>query len=272
MQSITCARCGLVDPGLRRRCRGCHALLDPLPPSNILEPPAVPASPGPAVEHPRHPLDQALRWLLAGVLLSGIVGATLLGRAFLPSQFPSRFLPAAQAPISPAQPRPRPPQLLTDLTVVADGEGARCPLGSGDSTGLCTAALVLDGDTRTAWCQTVRGLVGEQRLRLTLPAEAEIRWVDLVSGGMQPGKIDWQDVGHATEARVSTDAHQQTIRLHGERRPPRERVILDPPWRTRELTITLSGLSPGRRHPELICLSEVSIWVNQSNRSEDKER
>ena len=100
-----------------------------------------------------------------------------------------------------------------------------------------------------------------QKLRLRLPAEAIIHRVDVTSGGLLPGQMSWQDVGQVEELDLSAGTQRLNVRLNLERRPPRERIELNPPWRTRELTITLREPHPGRRYEDLICLAEVVLWA-----------
>ncbi len=158
---------------------------------------------------------------------------------------------------------PRPTSTLRPLqgiTAQADSEAASCPLGQGTPP-RCHAALILDGDTKTAWCEGVDGPGTGQRLLLRLPQEVTVRRVDVVSGGMRPGVLGWQDVGQVEELDLAAAQQHRNVRLNLDHRPPRERIVLEPAWRTRELTLTLREPRPGRVYDTLICISEVVVWI-----------
>jgi hypothetical protein len=42
---------------------------------------------------------------------------------------------------------------------------------------------------------------------------------------------------------------------------PTDRIELDPPWYTDELTITLREVLPGQRFEDTSCIAEVMLWA-----------
>ena len=73
--------------------------------------------------------------------------------------------------------------------------------------------------------------------------------------------LGWQDVGQVEELDLAAAQQHRNVRLNLDHRPPRERIVLEPAWRTRELTLTLREPRPGRVYDTLICISEVVVWI-----------
>lgn len=150
--------------------------------------------------------------------------------------------------------------MLVIASASADSEAPGCPLASPKSSGLCSASLAVDGSTQTAWCEGVDGPGVGQRLTLRLGRDALVERVDIVSGALRPGVLSWEDIGRAAAIELSGRSTRLDVRLDLERHPPRQRIDLSPPWRTRELVITLREPRPGRKLTDTICLGEVTVW------------
>ncbi len=293
MKELLCSHCGTANTTLRRLCKACRqplpligrsrpsaAAAEPAvydegaaPREDLVAPPAPPldspldsqspslspslrSSPEPCALPPRL-ARRTLALVAGGLALLGLLGALVVGA------LPRRSITLRPPGVPRVEP-PRPMSTLRPLqgiTAQADSEATSCPLGQGTPP-RCHAALILDGDTKTAWCEGVDGPGTGQRLRLRLPQEVTVRRVDVVSGGMRPGVLGWQDVGQVEELELAAAQQHQNVRLNLEHRPPRERIVLEPGWRTRELTLTLREPRPGRVYDTLICISEVVVWID----------
>jgi len=212
-------------------------------------------------EEPR-PLRLSLRQLLfAGAAVAAALGfgAALAMWLMAPT---SGKMPAEPGPdaatvdfaASTAPPKPQREQ-------IAAATASSYASTNGQPSSASSAALSIDGDTRTAWCEGVDGPGVGQTLRLTLAATRRISRIDVVAGVAAPPGLAWGDNSLPSMIDVVVGTQRFVLQPSSGQSIHRDTLLITPPVIAREVMLILRETIQGTRFPETTCISEVSIWA-----------